>query len=56
MLVMQGVWVLSLLSAGGSAGVTLWNWSVLPGVWRVVGLAPWAILLMEVTVIATGVR
>ena len=46
---------LSVLAAGGSAGVALWNWSVLPGVWRVVGLAPWAILMTEATVVVLGV-
>ncbi len=55
-MLVQAVWGLSLLSAGGSAGVTLWNWSLLPGVWRAVGLAPWTILMIEVTLIMLGMR
>lgn len=47
--------LLSVAAAGGSAGVALWNWYVLPGVWRVVGLAPWAILMTEATVVVLGI-
>lgn len=51
----EAAWGVSLLAAGASAGLALWNWSVLPGIWRLVGLAPWTILLMEVTAILLGV-
>jgi len=54
MLFIQSAFILSLCAAGGSAGVAFWNWSVLPGGWRLVGLAPWAILLMEATVLVLG--
>ena len=49
MLSIQSAFILSLCAAGASAGVTFWNWSVLPFVWKAVGLAPWAVLLMEAT-------
>lgn len=54
-LLTEAAWGISLLAAGASAGATLWNWSLLPGIWRAVGLAPWAILLMEVTMIVLGI-
>jgi hypothetical protein len=48
-------WAMSTAAAGGSAWLTFANWSVLPGVWRVVGLAPWSVLLMEVTFVTIGI-
>lgn len=54
-LLTEVVWGVSLLAAGASAGLALLNWSVLPGIWRAVGLAPWTILLMEVTAIVVGI-
>lgn len=50
----EATWGLSLFAAGGSAGVALWSWSSLSRFWSVVGLAPWAIMMMEVTVLAVG--
>jgi hypothetical protein len=49
MLLTAAAWGVSMLAAGVGACVTFWNWAVLPGAWRAVGLAPWAVLLLEVT-------
>jgi hypothetical protein len=49
MLLTSAAWAVSMLAAAGGACVTFWNWAVLPGVWRAVGLAPWGVLLLEVT-------
>ena len=48
-------WAISTAAAGASSWITFWNWPLLPGVWRTVGLAPWAVLLSEVTFVALGV-
>jgi hypothetical protein len=54
MLLTVATWGVSMLAAGAGACVTFWNWAVLPGVWRAVGLAPWAVLLLEVTFAIVG--